>query len=92
MPPGKNCIKILPQMLANTEIFDDPLPRINLSTSEDIRREMARVYRDSRLNKIASAEGTKLIYMLSQILKAHEVFVLEKKLSELELLALRGTL
>jgi hypothetical protein len=29
--------------------------------------------------------------MLSQILKAHEVFVLEKKLSELELIAPRGT-
>jgi hypothetical protein len=51
---------------------------------------MARVYRDSRLNKIASNEGTKLIYMLSQILKAHEVFVLEKKVSELELIAPRG--
>ncbi len=77
-------------MLANTEILDDPLPRINLSTSEDIRREMARVYRDSRLNKIASSEGTKLVYMLTQILKAHEIFVLEKKLSELELLPPRG--
>ncbi len=72
------------------ETLEDPLPRINLSTSEDIRREMARVYRDSRLNKIASSEGTKLVYMLSQILKAHEIFVLEKKLSELELLTPRG--
>ena len=90
MSPDKNCIKILPKMLANTEILDEPLPRINLSTSEDIRREMARVYRDSRLNMIASNEGTKLIYMLSQILKAHEVFVLEKKVSELELIAPRG--
>ncbi len=77
-------------MTDSVEILDDPPPRINLSTAEDIRREMARVYRDSRLNNIASAEGTKLIYMLSQILKAHEVFVLEKKLSELELLAPRG--
>ncbi len=77
-------------MTNSVEILDDPPPRINLSTAEDIRREMARVYRDSRMNNIASAEGTKLIYMLSQILKAHEVFVLEKKLSELELLAPRG--
>jgi hypothetical protein len=72
------------------EGIEYPTPRINLSTSEDIRREMARVYRDSRLNKIASNEGTKLVYMLSQILKAHEVFVLEKKVSELELIAPRG--
>lgn len=75
---------------ANSEISENPTPRINLSTSEDIRREMAKVYRDSRSNTIASHEGTKLIYMLSQILKAHELFVLEKKLSELELMAPRG--
>ncbi len=86
----ENCINNLPIVPDSNEDFDYPTPRINLSNSEDIRREMARVYRDSRLNKIASAEGTKLIYMLSQILKAHEVFVLEKKLSELELLAPRG--
>lgn len=75
---------------ANSEISENPTPRINLSTSEDIRREMAKVYRDSRSNRIVSHEGTKLIYMLSQILKAHELFVLEKKLSELELMAPRG--
>jgi len=79
-----------PLALEDIEGIEYPIPRINLSTSEDIRREMARVYRDSRLNKIASNEGTKLIYMLSQILKAHEVFVLEKKVSELELIAPRG--
>lgn len=77
-------------MTADTEILDDPLPRINLSTSEDIRREMARVYRETRFNKITPSNGTKLVYMLTNILKAHEVFVLEKKLLELELLAPRG--
>lgn len=80
----------LPVNHANSEISENPTPRINLSTSEDIRREMAKVYRDSRSNRIASHEGTKLIYMLSQILKAHELYVLEKKLSELELMAPRG--
>lgn len=77
-------------MLVNSEFLDEPISRINLSSTEDVRREMARVYRDSRLNKIPSSEGTRLVYMLSQILKAHEMFVLEKKLSELELLASKG--
>jgi hypothetical protein len=77
-------------MLVNTEFLDEPISRINLSSTEDVRREMARVYRDSRLNKIPPSEGTRLVYMLSQILKAHEMFVLEKKLSELELLAPGG--
>ena len=48
----------------------DPTPRINLSTSEDIRREMAKVYRETRCNKILPSNGTKLVYMLINILKA----------------------
>jgi hypothetical protein len=61
-----------------------PTPKINLATTEDIRREMSRVYRESRSNKLATSEGTKLIYMLTQILKATELYILEKRLIELE--------
>jgi hypothetical protein len=73
------------------EIIEDPTPRINLATSEDIRREMAKVYRESRLQKIMPSEGTKLIFMLTQILKAHELYIIEKKLLELELSHKRRT-
>ena len=72
-------------MHADTEILDDPLPRINLSTSDDIRREMARVYRETRFNKILPNNGTKLVYMLINILKAYEVTEIEKRLTDLEL-------
>lgn len=72
-------------MQTDTENMDDPTPRINLSTSEDIRREMARVYRETRCNKIMPTNGTKLIYMLVSILKAYEVTEIEKRLSDLEL-------
>ncbi len=71
-------------MHTDTEILDDPLPRVNLSTSDDIRREMARVYRETRFNKILPNNGTKLIYMLINILKAYEVTEIEKRLVELE--------
>ena len=71
-------------MPTDTEILDDPLPRINLSTSDDIRREMARVYRETRFNKILPNNGTKLIYMLIHILKAYEVTEIEKRLVDLE--------
>jgi hypothetical protein len=57
-------------MHIDTAITEDPHPRINLSTSEDIRREMAKVYRETRYNKILPSNGTKLIYMLTNILKA----------------------
>jgi predicted nucleic acid-binding protein len=60
-------------------------PRINLATSEDIRREMAKVYRETRCNKILPNNGTKLVYMLVNILKAYEVTEIEKRLTDLEL-------
>lgn len=66
----EQCIKHLPVNQVSTKVLDDPTPRINLSTSEDIRREMARVYRETRFNKILPANGTKLVYMLINILKA----------------------
>ena len=78
------------ELIELSEDMEYLTPRINLSTSEDIRREMAKVYRDSRLQKILPSEGTKLVFMLSQILKAHELYIIEKKLSELELLAPGG--
>jgi hypothetical protein len=77
-------------MHTDTENMDDPTPRINLSTSEDIRREMAKVYRETRSNKIMPANGTKLVYMLINILKAYEVTEIEKRLTDLELANLKG--
>lgn len=65
-------------------MIEDATPRINLATSDDVRREMAKVYRESRCGKLATSEATRLVYMLTQILKAHELHVLEKKLSALE--------
>ena len=65
-------------------------PRINLATSEDIRREMAKVYRETRCNKIMPSNGTKLVYMLVNILKAYEVTEIEKRLADLELANLEG--
>ena len=75
-------------MHTDTEVVDDPTPRINLATSEDIRREMAKVYRETRCNKIMPSNGTKLVYMLINILKAYEVSKIEKRLADLELVHL----
>lgn len=72
-------------MHTDTEVRDNPTPRINLSTSEDIRREMAKVYRETRCNKILPSNGTKLVYMLINILKAYEATEIEKRLTDLEL-------
>lgn len=66
------------------EVFDAPTPRLNLSTSEDVRREMARVYREARSRQIEPSEATKLVFILTQILRAHEQVVLEGRISALE--------
>jgi predicted nucleic acid-binding protein len=77
-------------MHTDTQIIEDPHPRINLSTSEDIRREMAKVYRETRYNKILPSNGTKLVFMLMSILKAYEVSELEQRLTDLELARLES--
>jgi hypothetical protein len=81
----EHCIKNLPVNQVSTELIDGPTPRINLSTSEDIRREMAKVYRETRCNKIIPTNGTKLVFMLMSILKAYEASEIEKRLTDLEL-------
>jgi hypothetical protein len=86
----EQCIKHLPVSQVNTEILEDPTPRINLATSEDIRREMAKVYRETRCNKILPSNGTKLVYMLINILKAYETTEIEQRLKDLELAHLEG--
>jgi hypothetical protein len=78
-------------MHTDTEILEDPTPRINLATSEDIRREMAKVYRETGCNKIMPSNGTKLVYMLINILKAYEVTEIERRLTDLELAHLKDS-
>jgi hypothetical protein len=78
-------------MHTDTKVLEDPTPRINLATSEDIRREMAKVYRETRCNKIMPSNGTKLVYMLINILKAYEVTEIERRLTDLELAYLEGS-
>jgi hypothetical protein len=81
----EHCIEHLPINQVSTEVLEGPTPRINLATSEDIRREMAKVYRETRCNKILPSNGTKLVFMLMSILKAYEVSEIEQRLTDLEL-------
>jgi len=84
------CIKDLPYKHDSITMIQESIPRINLATSEDVRREMAKVYRESRAGKLATSEATRLVYILVQILKATEVYLLEERLSELESAHLKG--
>ncbi len=77
-------------MPTDTQIIEDPHPRVNLSTSDNIRREMAKVYRETRYNKISPNNATKLTYILISILKAYEATEIEKRLADLEKAHLKG--
>lgn len=62
-----------------------PTPRrIDLKTAEQVRQEMAKVYRDMRGGKIDSQDGTRFVYVLGQIGKMIELADLEKRIEALE--------
>ncbi len=60
--------------------------RIDLKSIDDVRLEMARVYRDMKSQKIPTSDGTRLVYVLGQIGKMIELHDIEKRVEELELL------
>ena len=62
-----------------------PTPsRIDLKTIDDVRLEMARVYREMKSGIIETADGTKLAYVLAQIGKLIETHEIEKRMEALE--------
>ena len=62
-----------------------PTPsRIDLKTIDDVRLEMARVYREMKSGIIETADGTKLAYVLAQIGKLIETHEIEKRIEALE--------
>lgn len=60
-----------------------PHPRINLSTLENIRLEMSRVYRSMRSGLIDTRDGSRLIYSLTSIGKILEAEEAAKQIREL---------
>lgn len=71
--------------IESTEDIAPPTPyKIRLSTADDVRVEMARVYREMRTDKMETKKGATLIYALGQIGKAIEVSILEKRIDLLE--------
>jgi hypothetical protein len=79
-----DCTRESSYLQSGIEVLKVPPPRLNLSTSEDVRREMARLYREARSHLIEPSEATKLVFILTQILRAHEQVVLENRITELE--------
>lgn len=68
---------------ASLRILPTP-PTIHLKTADDVRLEMAKVYRDMRQGRIDMADGTKLAYVLGQLNKAIETGIIESRMEALE--------
>jgi hypothetical protein len=73
-----------PQTLDAATLKPITTPRINLSSSADVRREIAKVYRDARQGRIDTADATKLGYLLDLMRKMIETEELEKRLAKIE--------
>ena len=67
-----------------TRIEQNHTPTIHLKTIDNIRLEMAKVYRDMRSQTIPTHDGTRLVYVLAQIGKMIELFDIEKRVEKLE--------
>ena len=64
----------------------DPTPRqkVRLHTIDDLRLEMGRVYNDMRAGRLESGEGTKLAFVLGQMVKLFELSAIERRIDALE--------
>ncbi len=74
-----------PITIDNTNGKITPTPiKIDLKSVDDVRLEMAKVYREMRNQNLDTADGTKLIYVLAQIGKMIELHDLEKRINLIE--------
>ena len=60
------------------------LKKIDLSTINDVRLEMASVYRAMKGGNIEAGNGSRLVYVLGQIGKMIELHDIEKRVEQLE--------
>jgi hypothetical protein len=70
-------------MSAGVELLPAPAS-IALNNIEAVRREASRVYRAMRSGQMATSDGTKLIYVLSEIVKMHAAGQIENRLNAIE--------
>lgn len=59
-------------------------PTIHLKTADDVRLEMAKVYRSAKANELDVADATKLVYILSQVGKMIETHDIQTRVEAVE--------
>lgn len=71
---------------------DPTPPKIKLNSLEDVRREMATIYREARAGKLDISDAGKLAYVLTGIGKLIEVEAIERRITALESMQTKGRL
>lgn len=64
---------------------EDPPPWVNLKTINDIRVEMAAVYREAKGGRMDVQDATRFVYILTQIQKAIESGDIARRVELIEL-------
>lgn len=67
---------------------DPTPPKTKLSSIEDVRREMATIYREARTGRLDISDAGRLAYILTGIGKMIEIGEIEKRIERLETLQL----
>ena len=76
-----------PQTIDGATLALVPTPgrrKAQLNTLEGVRRELSRVYRDMESGKRDSQDGSRLVYVLTQIAKVLELTEIERRLTAIE--------
>lgn len=71
---------------------DPTPPKIKLNSLEDVRREMATIYREARAGKLDISDAGKLAYVLTGIGKLIEIETIERRIAALEAQQEKGRL
>ncbi len=82
-----NCAVREPQTIDGATLAIVPTPkrrRAQLDRLEGVRSEMSRVYREMESGKRDSQDGSRLVYVLTQIAKILELTEIERRLIRLE--------
>jgi len=76
-----------PQTIDGATLALVPAPqrrKAQLDRLEGVRREMSRVYRDMESGRRDSQDGSRLVYVLTQIAKVLELTEIERRVDALE--------
>ena len=69
---------------ASGEAYPTPSKKIDLASINDVRLEMACVYRSMKSGSVETSDGTKLVYVLGQIGRMITDHDFEKRIEALE--------